>query len=272
MIGFNHLGQIGRLGNQMFQSAALVGIANKRGFDYCIPDHSMHKNYGGFKYHELQHCFKMQGFDNRYGYVEGDLVQLDQYHFCQELLDECPDNCTLVGYFESEKYFKHVEDQIRKNYCFLDFIVESCYNYGEKYLKDKPVGVVVRRGDFLAEHNKNRHRVCDIEYYEESLKYFDDRTILIFSDDIPWCKSQKIFQNRNSFFVDESLGVYKGHFDLCLLSMCHDFIIANSTFAWWGAWLSDNKDKKVIAPKKWYGPELEHLILDDQLPESWERI
>ena len=272
MIGFNHLGQIGRLGNQMFQCAGLVGIAEKRGFEYCIPDHSMYHDYGGYQYHELQSCFKMEDFENRYGYVDGNIVQLDQYHFCEELLDECPDNVTLVGYFESEKYFKHVEKKVRENYQFLDFIQEKCYNYAKHYLKDKPVGIVVRRGDFLAEHNKNRHCLCSIEYYEEALKKFKGRTILVFSDDIAWCKQQSMFQNKNTSFVDSSEGMYKGHFDLCLLSMCFDFVIANSTFAWWGAWLSSNKEKKVIAPQKWYGAELQHLVLKDQLPVNWERV
>jgi hypothetical protein len=272
MIGFNHLGQMGRLGNQMFQCAALLGISNKRGFDYCIPNHSMFNDYGGYRHHELQGCFKMKHFDGKYGLVDGDLVQLDQYHFCHELLYECPDNVTLIGYFESEKYFHHIEDKVRENYQFLDFIQEQCYNYGKDYLKDYPVGLVVRRGDFLSEHNKNRHKVCDIEYYEKSLKLFKGRTILVFSDDITWCKKQEIFQDKNIFFVDKSLNIYKGHFDLCLLSMCQDFIIANSTFSWWGAWLSINKNKKVIAPRIWYGPELEHLIIKDQLPETWERI
>ena len=271
MIGFNHLGRIGRLGNQMFQVAGLMGIAAYRGYDYCIPDHSAYSDYGGFEHHELQGCFKMKHFDsNNYGFVAGDLVQLDQYHYCQELMDECPDNITLIGYFESEKYFKQVEDKVRENYEFLDFIKEKCYNYGKEYLKDAPVGIVVRRGDFLAEHNKNRHCLCSVDYYKEALRKFKGRTIMVFSDDIPWCRKQSMF--KNAIFVDSSEGMFKGHFDLCLLSMCSDFIIANSTFAWWGAWLSDNKDKKVIAPKRWYGPELQHLDLKDQLPESWERI
>ena len=82
MIGFNHLGRIGRLGNQMFQVAGLMGIAAYRGYDYCIPDHSAYSDYGGFEHHELQGCFKMKHFDsNNYGFVAGDLVQLDQYHY-----------------------------------------------------------------------------------------------------------------------------------------------------------------------------------------------
>lgn len=272
MIGFNHLGKIGRLGNQMFQCAGLLGISEKRGFDYCIPDHSMHHEHGGYQYHELQHCFKMTDFKDNYGYVDGDIVELQQYHFCPEILEECPDNCTLIGYFESEKYFNHIESKIRKNYEFLDIIQEKCYNYGKDYLKDDPLAVVVRRGDFLAEHNKNRHCLCPLEYYEKALGMFKEKTVLIFSDNISWCKEQYIFQNKNTFFVDNSLGISKGYFDLCLLSMCSDFIIANSTFSWWGAWLSSNKNKKVIAPEKWYGPELQHLILKDQLPNTWKRI
>lgn len=272
MIGFNHIGKMGRLGNQMFQSAALIGIAEYRGFDYCIPDHSRYRNYGGYQYHELQGCFKLKHFEGRYGYVDGDLVQLEQYHFCPEILEECPDNTTLIGYFESEKYFKHVENKVRENYEFLDFIKEKCYNYGKSYLDDNPVGLTVRRGDFLAEYNKNRHCLCTLDYYKEALNKFKDRTILIFSDDISWCKNQELFSSKNIIFVDSSEGIYKGHFDLCLLSMCSDFIIANSTFAWWGAWLSSNKKKKVIAPKQWYGPELQHLILTDQLPSDWKRI
>jgi hypothetical protein len=124
----------------------------------------------------------------------------------------------------------------------------------------------------LAPHNVNRHKVCDIGYYKKALESFKGRSILVFSDDIAWCKAQEIFKGKNINFVENSSKIYKGHFDLCLLSMCSDFIIANSTFTWWGAWLSKNKNKKVIAPKEWFGPELQYHILDDQIPENWERM
>lgn len=270
MIGFNDLGRHGRLGNQMFQVAGLTGIAAYRGYDCCIPDHSGHREFGGYKYHDLQACFTMKHFEARYGFVEGDTVRLDQYHFCPEFVEECPDNVSLLGHFESEKYFKHAENKVRENFEFLDCIKEQCFSFGRDFLGDTPVGVVVRRGDFLEEGMKRRHCLCSLDYYKEALGKFKGRTIVVFSDDIPWCKEQSIFED--GIFVDRSEGVFKGHFDLCLLSMCSDFIIANSTFAWWGAWLSQNKDKEVIAPKQWFGPDLQHLILKDQLPESWVRI
>ena len=209
MIGFNHLGKIGRLGNQMFQVSGLLGIAENLKYDYCIPDHSKYSDYGGYQHHELQACFKLPHFDGKYGCVDGDLVELEQYHFCQELMDECPDNVTLVGYFESEKYFKHCEKKVRENFQFKDEIVDKCLKYGEKILEKNPVAIVVRRGDFLSPHNINRHPVCDINYYERSLEFFKDRNILIFSDEKRLQKSNKLdcfvkvdISNNPNFFRD----------------------------------------------------------------------
>ncbi len=58
--------------------------------------------------------------------------------------------------------------------------------------------------------------------------------------------------------------------DLCLMSLCDDFIIANSTFSWWGAWLSSNQNKQIIAPSTWFGPNNSHLDTRDLIPNSWK--
>lgn len=100
MIGMNQLGQKGRLGNQLFQYAALVGIAKNKGFDYCIPDHSkvtwFDKTINGIThtmYHQLQHLFEMNNLNGRYGNIDGgNQIDVHQLDFCQELFDECPDN------------------------------------------------------------------------------------------------------------------------------------------------------------------------------------
>ena len=102
------------------------------------------------------------------------------YHFSQELLDKCPDNVSLVGYFQSEKYFKHIEDDIRKLFGPKSESL-SCY-VSAQHLFDNPVALHIRRGDFLI--NSVHHHNLSMKYYEEALKQFDsDRQVIIFSDD-----------------------------------------------------------------------------------------
>ena len=105
-IGMNNLGKNGRLGNQMFQYSALVGIAKQCGFDFRIPEDC-----------DLPRGFEMLHCGDRYGLIDGDEVELhDSHEFCEELFEQCPNHITLNGYFQTEKYFKNAEKLIR-----LDF-------------------------------------------------------------------------------------------------------------------------------------------------------
>ncbi len=265
----NHLGSTGRLGNQMFQFAALAGISKSNNLDFVIPDHSMFFDYGGYRYHELQSCFTLENV--KFGNIQNsNLIRIDRYDFDESVMTNFPDNVSVFGYFESQRYFEHIEDYIRSNLAFKPHIIKACTEYGTDFMKTNPVAIVIRRGDFLNPAELPYRSVCDIPYYESALQEFSRRSKIIFSDDIAWCKEQDIF--KDSFFVEYNGEIPKGHFDLCLLSMCNDFIIANSTFSWWGAWLSTNKNKKVIAPVKWFGPALQHHNLKDQIPPSWKRL
>ena len=130
---------------------------------------------------------------------------------------------------------------------------------------DKPIALHIRRGDFLT--NNANHNNLTLDYYATALsKFEDDRNVIIFSDDTEWCKQQELFSG-DRFLVSESSNPYV---DLCLMSMCSDFIIANSSFSWWGAWLA-NKGT-VIAPEKWFGPNNAHLDTSDLYPEHWTVI
>ena len=105
-----------------------------------------------------------------------------------------------------------------------------------------------------------------LDYYESALKHFnDDRNVIIFSADPEWCKEQKLFED-DRFLVSEGNDSYT---DLCLMSLCSDFIIANSSFSWWGAWLSKGVDKVVCAPSIWFGPNNAHLDTSDIIPDEW---
>ena len=245
MIGYNRLGINGRLANQMFQYASLRGIAAKHGYEWTIPpeDRETH-NMADYN---IMDGFKLPHLKNK-GFVTADWPVHDEpcHDFDPEFFENCPDNINLEGFRQSEKYFKHIEDEVRNEFKFLDHIVEDCKGAVEIF--DNPVALHIRRGDFLI--NSVHHHNLSMKYYEEALKQFDsDRQVIIFSDDTDWCKSQPLFED-DRFLVCEGGGPYT---DLYMMSKCDDFIIANSTFSWWGAWLSNSEH--VIAPKLWFGPD-----------------
>lgn len=283
-IGMNNLGKNGRLGNQMFQYASLVGIAKQCGFDFRIPDCSKSEV---FEYHSgqsivcenhhLQHCFEMLHCGDRYGLIDGDEVELhDSHEFCEELFTQCPNHVTLNGYFQTEKYFKNAEKLIRLDFRFKQHIIDQVNLYYEKHLKENPVSIVVRHFNSQFDYSgcENNHYNIPFSYYEKAIEILGkDRKYIICSNNIELCKEQEIFQSDNFVFNEVvPSDIYKGYFDLCLISKCKDFIISNSTFSWWGAWLSDNKSKRVIAPTPWYGPQLQHINTDDLYPDEWEKI
>ena len=269
MIGFNALGRMGRLCNQMFQYAALRGLSSKSGAEICIPYYqdAVDDGIGNMLRTELFDSFNLNVKTGLLNNGHAPVVQERFFHFDQELFDNCPDHVSLQGYFQTEKYFKHIEYQIRAEFTFLDEILEPCKEMIGTI--DDPIALHVRRGDYVI--NSENHFNLPLEYYEAALKHFDDnRNVLVFSDDPKWCHEQSIFDD-DRFIISEN---EDNRVDLCLMSLCNDFIIANSTYSWWGAWLSSNKNKKVIAPVQWFGKSgyTKDHDTKDLIPETWMRI
>lgn len=259
-IGMNNLGKNGRLGNQMFQYAGLVGIAKQCGYDFRIPLDT-----------DLSKCFEMLHCGDRYGLIGGDEVELhDSHEFCEELFNKCPNHITLNGYFQTEKYFKNAEKLIRLDFRFKKEIQDEVDLYFKKYFDRNPVSIIVRdfNDQFDYPNCENNHRNLPIDYYQKAIEIMGkDRVYIICSNNIELCK--KYFVGDNFIFSDITSKVEKGYFDLCLASRCKDFIISNSTFAWWAAWLGNGR---VIAPTPWYGKGLSDINTDDLYPEEWEKI
>ena len=169
---------------------------------------------------------------------------------------------SLYGFFQTEKYFNHIRDDILKDFDFKDEIKEDCEPIIEQF--DNPIGLHIRRGDFLINY-KNHHNLT-LDYYDEAIKKFDNnRQVVIFSDDPEWCYEQNIFAD-DRFLISRDNGPYH---DLYMMTKCKDFIIANSTYSWWGAWISDSIDKKVVAPKKWFGVNNQNKSIEDLFPSDW---
>jgi hypothetical protein len=263
MLAFNHLGHLGRLGNQMFQYASLRGIAARRGYDFGIPPSKFEDEW---RSHQLFEVFDLPHLSRQnVKYLDGGNAPVAQekfFHFDQLLFDQCPNDVSLFGFFQSEKYFKHIEESIKEDFTFREHILEPCKEIAEGF--ENPVSLHVRRTDYLT-NNANHHNL-DLSYYEEALKYFDDRQVIVFSDDPEWCKEQSLF-SEDRFLVSES---EDNKIDLCLMTFCTSHIIANSSFSWWGAWLANSQ--KVIAPSKWFGPNNADKETKDLIPETWTII
>jgi hypothetical protein len=263
MIGFNALGKAGRLGNQMFQFAALKGIARHRGFDYCIPPT---QNKDEWTDHQLLNAFKLastaplniQLIDTcRPTVCEG------TFAFNEDIFNECPDWVSIQGNFQTEKYFKHIRDELLKDFNFRAEPLDLCKEMMSKF-DSAPIALHIRRTDYFTSGN---HTVLGLDYYVEALKWFDNSKVLVFSDDPEWCNRQELFSGEK-FFIAEGNTNYV---DLCLMTLCSGHIIANSSFSWWGAWLSNSS--KIVAPSGWFkGSNNEHLDTKDIIPERWTVI
>ena len=253
-VAFNYLGKLGQFGNQMFQYAATKGIASKLNTSFMIPDHREIFDDGiGNRYTILLH--DVFNLDGQRGILQTqNYIQEDNFCFEEKFFKmSYSTNVCLWGFFQTEKYFKHIEKQIRKDFSFRDDIKDECDDLIKQFTN--PIALHIRRGDFIW-NNKN-HPPLSLDYYKSALELFDsDREVIIFSDDTEWCKEQELFTD-DRFAVAEGGNQY---YDMCLMTMCDDFIIANSTFSWWGAWLGNRG--KVIAPKKWFGKTLGHDTKD----------
>jgi hypothetical protein len=267
MLSFNRLGNLGRLANQMFQYAAIKGIASNRNLEFCIPPKEifgmqdpMVKNSDT----TLYDCFKLSEFNIGLPPKNTPVVE-STFSFDENLFNNCEDNIDLIGYFQTEKYFKHIQDEIRKDFTFKDEIFHPTFDkFNDIFFGNEVLSLHIRRGDYV---NHSAHPVQPISYYKKALDYFDESLpVIIFSDDPDWCMEQDLFSS-DRFLVSES---QDSNVDLCLMSLCNYHIIANSSYSWWGSWLA--KSKKTIAPSNWFSGELSHKDTKDIYCEGWEII
>jgi len=279
MLAFNNIGSLGRLGNQMFEYAALRGISAKHGYEWMIPP----PENRGIENYSLHECFKLSP-DRKEGVVDCQYVQEPHFHFSEEIYEKCPDNVSLHGFFQSWKYFDNVEDELRKDYTFHEGISEPCKEMMQEIDGKEPIMLHVRRGDpnltdprgFKWSYTQcgSMHPVQTVEYYEKALSKFDAKQpVIVFSDSVEWVKQQEFFSG-DRFMISEpedkyADGSFTPYADLCLMSLCSHAIIANSSMSWWGAWLIANPDKKVIAPKMWFGPAYADKNTKDLYCPNW---
>ena len=164
----------------------------------------------------------------------------------------------LQGYWQDERYFKDIEDIIRKDFTIITGHEEKNVELARRISQSNAVCLHARRSKY--EYALPR------TYYQEAIKYVtrevEDPHFYCFSDDPEW-----VAGNLDIHFPVTIIGHNregKDYEDLWLMTQCRHYIIANSSFSWWGAWLNPNPDKIVVAPANWG--------YDTAIPEEWQAL
>ena len=256
----------GRLGNQMFQYA-LMQAYKKKGIK-TVPELSFYE--GHEEQFELSKVFssiddKTFMLNKKRGFVKRitDDFWFHYYNKTGRRYDEQQNgvfdknilnikNGNVIGYWQSEKYFIDIEDDIREIFKFKIYDA-NVLEIGEKLKNEQnSVAIHVRRSDYL--NDSKLGGVCTLSYYNNAIAYIreklEDAKFYIFSDDIEWCEQN--FSNSDVFYLKlNSIKNYQNWYDMYLMSCCQHSIIANSTFSWWSAWINNAPHKIVVAPDRW---------------------
>lgn len=230
MITFKDLGNYGRFGNQLFQMASTIGIANRNNTTWGFPSWEYSSYFANpFPAIRVNNC--------------REYVEKEPYY--QDVDLDFRYNWNLKGYFQSWKYFYH-----------CDKVIHHVFNFQRVY--SLGVAVHVRRGDYL--DRQHVHPVQTLDYYKRAMELFNGEHFTIFSDDIDWCKEHIQGYNIGYRIPQDTISDFKE------MSGFSKFIIANSSYSWWAAYLS--KSDKVVAPSNYVIGETR----DDRIPDWWTKV
>jgi hypothetical protein len=270
MITFNQLGRHGRLGNQMFQYGMLMGVAAARGWEIGIPLQARDATtkdgtaYGKGRLALLDAFAGIEAHDSSDTDPGVHMVE-GHSHFIPEVL-EAPDGVDFKGYYQTERYFRHCADAVRRAFVFHDAIVDAAR--AQLPSRRPCVSVHVRRGDYKKQPKK--FPLLSPDWYVRALEAAGGGHPVVISDDPRWCRRALL---KHGFPSDTTwVSGNDAATDMCLMSLCDHHVIANSSFSWWGAWLNASSEKVVVYPDPWYGPELEHFDTSDLPCPEWTSL
>lgn len=252
MLTFSKVGKKGNLGNQLFQIASTIGLAVKHGHDFAF----LPWQYQSYFKYPLPLISELP--------QDSIPVQEKDFHVHDWEFPDHNQTYDLLGWLQSEKYFDSAKT--RHYFEFTDAIKQKITDRYERAFQKPTILISIRRGDFV---NHPDYLQLPIKFYLNALAlFFPDwtkRNLVVLSDDIDYCKFHFSFL-ENVFFGD-GLGALE---QLCLGSLCDDFIISNSTFSWWTAWLGGKPHSKVICPHQNFDGQKRLECNDrDYYPERW---
>jgi hypothetical protein len=286
---------IGGLGNQMFQYAASRALSLERDVPLYL-DVQDFKGYALHNGYELSRVFNINTqlagnaelkqvlgwrayspirkklYRPQLSKFRGKRMFVDTQFSTWRQIKEVPNDCYLMGNWQTEHYFKDFQDAIRADFSFRLPPAGRNAVLSEQISGDVAVSLHVRRGDYVANPTALAHHgLCSLNYYRQAIDHISARVanpvFYIFSDDIPWVR-ENLQIDYSCHYIDHNKGD-ESYNDMRLMSLCKHHIIANSSFSWWGAWLNARADKIVVAPQRWV---LSDFDTSDIVPAGWVKI
>jgi hypothetical protein len=262
----------GGLGNQLFTYAAARRLAKENAAELVVDQRSGFTNDRVYKQRYQLHRFRtsarqassherlepfsrlrwalLRAKSRRLPFLERQLVLQDFIAFDARLLElRFEGTRYFEGYWQSERYFEDIASQIREELTPSPPKDPSNTSLLARITKELSVAIHVRFFDTLSEPSLNN---IATEYYAQAITLMKQRfpgaSYFVFSDDLD--RSMRLAKHFNLRAIpsEQNSTLDRAYADLWLMSNCKNFIIANSTFSWWGAWLSKHSDKFVISP------------------------
>lgn len=285
----------GGLGNQMFQYAYAYYLASKHNAPLMLdtgsydaqPQHGYLLNHFNIsasllpntEQHRLPRRYRSTSYKNTRTLVQR-LLPLSvlrrhkqtEFGFSSRHLS-VPNHCYLVGYWQSQKFFPGLREELLKQFQPREPISEVTQRVLDRIQSTNSVAVHVRRGDYVT--NSEAAKIyCHLPtcYYTDAISDWAasqvQPEVFVFSNDIAWCQHELQLPYPVTF-VDHNTNA-NAHEDMVLMSHAKCCVIANSTFSWWGAWLNQRDDCTIYAPDRWF--QSGTLDGSDIVPENWQRL
>lgn len=281
---------MGGLGNQMFQYACGKALAERIGTSLYLDlswfneaNRPLHLDVFNLEIRQIPNekvaYLKKKDIKSRIMklkekmFFRGIRVFSEQMSCYDERVELVEDNTLLRGYWQSEKYFRDITAQLKKDFCFRRIFTENTVRWEREILNEaNAVALHVRRGDYInLEDCKKIYAEITPDYYYRAIEYIKKRAeiskIFVFSNDLKWCKENLHFDLPVSFVDGNDEG--HGYEDMYLMSICEHNVVTNSTFSWWAAWLNPHSEKLVIRPKEYYKIRDRFHDTSDLWPEKW---
>lgn len=297
----------GGLGNQMFQYAAGLALAEHRRTVLKLdvrwfkhdPAYEAHNRYALSCFNVTEQFATEEEIDRVHGFqlstlerwslAAARMLRLRQYVRRREVPNanphrqptfayypqffEQPDNTYLGGMFQSEKFFAPVANLLRLHFSQRYPSPPEVMAMAERIRSGPSAAIHFRRGDYVRNATFAKDiGVIGLDYYHRAARLLRERspkaTFYIFSDDIEAVARE--FQPPGPHEFVRCVQPWHPWDKLRLMSLCEHIAVANSTFSWWAAWLNPSPEKLVLAPDPWLSSK--ELDGRDVVPESWKRL